>query len=151
MTDQRHGELVLDLGITFHPIFTESLVGLWRLRQLEVSFGRYGALQAEMAQERTRQTHACFRSAYNLAYEAVHPNDNSPVFVLDSDAYACNPQFMQECNLAIEMYEGKAKQHSYGVCDKYRLSGFVAIEVLDNLEALAVQGATENADLSQAP
>ncbi|KAF9219656.1 hypothetical protein BS17DRAFT_769877 [Gyrodon lividus] len=67
-----------------------------------------------MAQERTWQTHVCFRSAYNLTYEAV----------------------MQECNLAIEMYEGKAKQRSYGVRDEYRLNGFATIDVLDNLEAL---------------
>ncbi|KAF9224674.1 hypothetical protein BS17DRAFT_816891 [Gyrodon lividus] len=167
MTDCRHGELLLDLGITFHPICKEPLVGLWRLEQLEASFGasgfvrgnvhhtctlgRYGGIQAEMAQERTRQTHICFRNAYNLAYEAVRPNDNCPTFVLDSDAYACNPQFMQECHLAIKMYEGKAKERSYGVRDEYRLSGFAAMEVLDNLEALAVQGTTANADLSQAP
>jgi hypothetical protein len=152
MTDHRHGELVVDLGITFHPTWNEPLVGLWRLEQLEASFGasgfvrgnihhtctlgRYGGIQAEMAQERTRQTHICFRNAYNLAYEAIRPNDNSPTFVLDSDAYACNPQFMQECNLAIEMYEGKVKDRSYGVRDEYRMSGFAVIEVLDNLEAL---------------
>ncbi|KAF9218411.1 hypothetical protein BS17DRAFT_871358 [Gyrodon lividus] len=152
MTDRRHGELLLDLGITFHPICKEPLVGLWRLEQLKASFGasgfvrgnvhhtctlgRYGGIQAEMAQERTWQTHICFRNAYNLAYEAVRPNDNCPTFVLDSDAYACNPQFMQECHLAIEMYEGKAKERSYGIRDKYRLSGFAAIEVLGNLKAL---------------
>ncbi|KAG6369293.1 hypothetical protein JVT61DRAFT_12632, partial [Boletus reticuloceps] len=152
MTDRRNGELVVDLGITFHPIWKVPLVGLWRLEQLEASFGasgfargnlhhtctlgRYGGLQAEMNQERARQTHICFRSAYNLAYEAVRPNDNSPTFVMDSDAYACNPQFMKECNLAIEMYEGKAKERSYGIRDEYRLSGLAAIEVLRNLQAL---------------
>ncbi|KAF9222832.1 hypothetical protein BS17DRAFT_646087, partial [Gyrodon lividus] len=153
MTDHRHGELVLVLGITFHPTCAEPLVGLWRLEQLEASFcvsgflhcnvhhtctlGQYEGLQAEMAQERTTwQTHVCFRSAYNLAYKAVHPNDNSPVFVLDRNAYACNPQLKQECNLAIGMYKAKAKECSYGVCDKYRFSGFAAIEVLDNLKAL---------------
>ncbi|KAF9222254.1 hypothetical protein BS17DRAFT_837874 [Gyrodon lividus] len=136
MTDQRHGELILDLGITFHPISTEPSVGLGDWNSLRLPLACLVSCVAEMAQERTQQTHVCFRSAYNLTYEAVHPNDNSPAFILDSDAYACNPQFMQECNLAIEMYEGKAKQRSYGVHDKYRLSGFAAIEVLDNLEAL---------------
>ena len=43
---------------------------------------------------------------------------------------------MQECNLAIEMYEGKAKERSYGVRDEYRLSGFAAMNVLNNLEAV---------------
>ena len=43
---------------------------------------------------------------------------------------------MQECCLAIEMYEGKAKERSYGVRDEYRLSGFAAINVLSNLEVV---------------
>ncbi|KAF9218108.1 hypothetical protein BS17DRAFT_852944, partial [Gyrodon lividus] len=42
MTNRRHGELLLDLGITFHPICKEPLVGLWRLEQLEASFGASG-------------------------------------------------------------------------------------------------------------
>ncbi|KAF9230724.1 hypothetical protein BU15DRAFT_83271 [Melanogaster broomeanus] len=37
---------------------------------------------------------------------------------------------------AIEMYEGKAKEHSYGVRDEYRLSGFAAIEVSGQLRGL---------------
>ena len=42
MTDLAYGELVMDLGITFHPEWTEPLVGLWRLEQLEASFGASG-------------------------------------------------------------------------------------------------------------
>ena len=42
MTDHRHDELIMDLGITFHSIWMEPLVGLWRLEQLEVSFGESG-------------------------------------------------------------------------------------------------------------
>ena len=69
MTDRRHGEVILDLGITFHPIWNTSLVGLWRLEQLEASFGAsgfscgnihhictlgwYEGIQAGMSQERT--------------------------------------------------------------------------------------------------
>ena len=152
MTDHEYGELIMDLGITFHPEWTEPLVGLWRLEQLEASFGasgfmrgnihhtctlgRYGGIQAEMCQERARRTHICFRSAYNLAYEAVRPNDNASIFINDKDAYACNPQFMRECNLSIEIYEGKAKERSYGVRDEYRLSGFAAINVLSHLEVI---------------
>ncbi|KAF9220467.1 hypothetical protein BS17DRAFT_820785 [Gyrodon lividus] len=130
MTNRRHGELLLNLGITFHPICKEPLVGLWRLEQLEASFGASGFVHGNVH-------HTCtLGNAYNLAYEAVRPNDNCPTFVLDSNAYACNPQFMQECHLAIEMYKGKAKERSYGIRDEYRLSGFAAMEVLDNLKAL---------------
>ncbi|KAF9230725.1 hypothetical protein BU15DRAFT_83272 [Melanogaster broomeanus] len=42
MTNRRHGELMIDLGITFHPVWKEPLVGLWRLEQLEASFGASG-------------------------------------------------------------------------------------------------------------
>ena len=69
----------------------------------------------DMGQKRAQQTHVSFRSAYNLAYKAAHSNDDSPTFVSDKDAYACNLQFMQEYNLAIEIYEGKTKKHSYGM------------------------------------
>ena len=42
MTDLAYGELVMDLGITFHLEWTEPLVGLWRLEQLKASFGASG-------------------------------------------------------------------------------------------------------------
>ena len=45
-------------------------------------------------------------------------------------------QFMKKCNLAIEMFEGKAKECSYNMQDKYRLSVFFALNVLNNLEAV---------------
>ena len=34
------------------------------------------------------------------------------------------------------MYEGKAKECSYNMQDEYRLSGFFAMNVLNNLEAV---------------
>ncbi|KAL4065732.1 hypothetical protein V8B97DRAFT_2025634 [Scleroderma yunnanense] len=129
--------LLVDLGIRIHPTCDEKMVGLWRLDALEASFGaggflqgnihhtctlgRYGGIQAEMSQERGRQVHVAFRSAYNLAYEVIRPNDNLPTFVMDKDAYALNRDFMQECTQAINMYSGEAKQRSYGVRDEYRM------------------------------
>ncbi|KAI5985909.1 hypothetical protein F5J12DRAFT_728958, partial [Pisolithus orientalis] len=139
MVDRANGELLVDLGISIHPTCDEKLVGLWRLDALEASFGaggylrgnahhtcmlgRYGGIQAEMSQERARQTHIAFRSAYNLAYEVIRPNDNSPTFVMDKDAYALNNDFIGECMQAINMYSGDAKKRSYGVRDEYRMSG----------------------------
>ena len=40
------------------------------------------------------------------------PNDNNPTFVMDKDAYGCNPDFMKECNLTIDMYKGRANAWS---------------------------------------
>ena len=149
MVDRSHGELLVDLGIGVHPAGNCKLVGLWRLDALEASFGaggflrgnihhtctlgRYGGIQAEMSQERARQTHIAFRSAYNLSYEVVRPNDNRPTFVMDRDAYALNSDFMQECTQAMNMYSGEAKNRSYGVRDEYRMSGVAMEQVLANL------------------
>ena len=90
-------------------------------------------IQAEMAQERGRQTHIAFRSSYNLAYELVRPNDNLPTFVMDKDAYAVNNIFMEECMEAINIYLGLGKERSYGVRDEYRMSGMAMEEVLEDL------------------
>jgi hypothetical protein len=139
MVDRKNGELLVDLGISIHPTCNQKMVGLWRLDALEASYGaggflrgnihhtctlgRYGGIQAEMSQERARQTHVAFRSTYNLSYEVVRPNDNLPTFVMDKDAYALNNTFMEECTQAISMYSGEAKKRSYGVRDEYRMSG----------------------------
>ncbi|KAN0101312.1 hypothetical protein V8E55_001296 [Tylopilus felleus] len=149
MVDRNNGELLVDLGIGIHPTCDQKLVGLWRLDALEASFGaggflrgnihhtctlgRYGGIQAEMSQERARQTHVAFRSAYNLSYEVVRPNDNMPTFVMDKDAYALNNGFMEECTQAIRMYSGEAKKRSYGVRDEYRMGGMAMEHVMAEL------------------
>ena len=149
MVNRENGELLVDLGIAIHPAGEQKLVRLWRLDALEASFGaggylrgnihhactlgRYGGIQAEMAQERGRQTHIAFRSSYNLAYELVRPNDNLPTFVMDRDAYAVNNVFMEECMEAINIYSGQGKERSYGVRDEYRMSGMAMEEILEDL------------------
>ncbi|KAI5988119.1 hypothetical protein F5J12DRAFT_779979 [Pisolithus orientalis] len=42
---------------------------------------------------------------------------------MDKDAYSLNNNFIGECMQAINMYSGDAKKRSYGVQDKYRMSG----------------------------
>ncbi|KAG1743531.1 hypothetical protein EDD22DRAFT_851488 [Suillus occidentalis] len=76
------------VGVSFTPHSPDiPVVGVWRLDALEASFStggykrgemhhhntlsRYGALQAEMQQERCQQTHIAFRSTYNLDYESI--------------------------------------------------------------------------------
>ncbi|KIJ58749.1 hypothetical protein HYDPIDRAFT_33862 [Hydnomerulius pinastri MD-312] len=141
MLDRKNGELLVDIGVSFTPMSSVPVTGLWRLDALEESYGaggfnrgtihhqcmlsRYGALQAEMGQERTLQTHVAFRSTYNLYYEAVRTANNTAVFAKDSEAYNVTPNYVQECEKAINIFK-KAKRKTYGVRDEYRVSGQAA-------------------------
>ncbi|KAG1762332.1 hypothetical protein EV702DRAFT_1228544 [Suillus placidus] len=155
MMNRRHGELLVDVGISFTPHSPEvPVVGVWRLDALEASFGaggykrgemhhhntlsRYGALQAEMQQERSQQTHIAFRSTYNLYYESIRTNNNQVNFASDSDAYKLSPSYMAECFEIMKVVEG-CKEKTYGVRDEYRVSGHAARIILDNIEDKAIE------------
>jgi len=149
MMDRKHGELLVDVGVSFTPRSSDvPVVGLWRLDALEASFGaggynkgqlhhhntlsRYGALQAEMQKERCQQTHVAFRSAYNLYYEAVRTTNNQVSFATDSDAYKTSSNYMTEC-FNIERVLTGSKDKTYGVRDEYRTSGEAARLILDSV------------------
>lgn len=151
MIDRRHGELLVDVGISFTPRSPDvPVIGVWRLDALEASFGaggykrgemhhhnmlsRYGALQAEMQQERSQQTHIAFRSTYNLYYESIRTNNNQVNFASDSDAYKLTPSYMTECFDIMRVVDG-CKEKTYGVRDEYRVSGHAARIILDNIES----------------
>ncbi|KAG2116293.1 hypothetical protein DEU56DRAFT_761564 [Suillus clintonianus] len=153
MMNRRHGELLVDVGVSFTPHSPSvPLVGVWRLDALEASFGaggykrgeihhhntlsRYGALQAEMQQERSQQTHIAFRSTYNLYYESIRTNSNQANFASDSDAYKLSPSYMAECTEIAKVVEG-CKEKTYGVRDEYRVSGHAARIILENVEEKA--------------
>ncbi|KAG1789583.1 uncharacterized protein HD556DRAFT_1492627, partial [Suillus plorans] len=155
MMNRKHGELLVDIGISFTPHSTEvPVVGLWRLDALEASFGaggykrgemhhhnmlsRYGALQAEMQQERSQQTHIAFRSTYNLYYESIRTNNNQVNFASDSDAYKISPSYMAECFDVMKVVDG-CKEKTYGVRDEYRVSGRAARIMLDNIQSKAIE------------
>ena len=153
MLDRNHGELLVDVGISFTPKSKDPVIGLWRLDSLEESYAaagfnlgtvhhhcmlyRYGALQAEMPEDRALQTHVAFRNTYNIYYEAVRPNNNKPTFGTDSDAYNLTSTYHKECSSTIKIL-GKAKGKTYGVRDEYRVSGQAAQVLLR--EALPVVG-----------
>ncbi|KAG1795963.1 uncharacterized protein HD556DRAFT_1234984 [Suillus plorans] len=153
MMNRKHGELLVDVGISFTPHSTDiPVVGVWRLDALEASFGaggfkrgeihhhntlsRYGALQAEMQQERSQQTHIAFRSTYNLYYESIRTNSNQANFASDSDAYKLSPSYMAECFEIAKVLDG-CKEKTYGVRDEYRVSGHAARIILDNIDIKA--------------
>ncbi|KAJ8584007.1 hypothetical protein M405DRAFT_747726 [Rhizopogon salebrosus TDB-379] len=151
MMDRTHGELYLDVGVSFNP--TDNCVGLWRLDALKASFkaggfrkgvthhtcalGRYGGIQAEMLLEPARPSQICFRSAYQLCYEAIRPNNNEPNFVPDKEAYRLSEKYLKECGSTHQIYSQHPPQRSYGCRDEYRMSGQAALEVLPRLKEKA--------------
>ncbi|KAG1832549.1 hypothetical protein DFJ58DRAFT_736334 [Suillus subalutaceus] len=145
MMNRRHGELLVDVGISFTPHSPDvPVVGVWRLDALEKrgeihhhnTLSRYGAMQAEMQQERSQQTHIAFRSTYNLYYESIRTNNNQANFASDSDAYKLSPSYMAECFEIAKVVDG-CKDKTYGVRDEYRVSGHAARIMLDNMESKA--------------
>ena len=68
--------LLIDLGVTHHPVHSFPVVGLWRLDSVEASFGAagfcsgsihhlntlslYGGLQAEMSKKHMERSHVVF-------------------------------------------------------------------------------------------
>ena len=151
MMDRSKGELLVDVGISFTPRCSDiAVVGVWRLDALEASFGaggykrgdihhhnmlsRYGALQAEMQQERAQQTHIAFRSSYNLYYEAIRTTSNQTSFASDSDAYKQSPSYMAEC-FHITKLLARCKDKTFGVRDEYRVSGQAARMILRNIQS----------------
>ncbi|KAG1793366.1 uncharacterized protein HD556DRAFT_1238096 [Suillus plorans] len=151
MMDRTHGELYLDVGASFNP--TGNFVGLWRLDALQASFqeggfkkgtthhtgtlGRYGGIQAEMTLKHAYHSQICFRSAYQLCYEAIRPNNNEPKFVSDKDAYNLTEGYLKECQWIHEIYNGGPSHRGYGCRDEYRMSGQAALEVLPQLKERA--------------
>ncbi|KAI5993054.1 hypothetical protein F5J12DRAFT_786046 [Pisolithus orientalis] len=97
MVDRANGELLVNFGVSIHPACDEKLMGLWRLDALEASFG---AVWGDPSRDVTG---------------VIQPNDNSPTFVMDKDAYALNNDFIRECMQAINMYSGDAMKRSYGM------------------------------------
>ncbi|KAG2136150.1 hypothetical protein BD769DRAFT_1385286 [Suillus cothurnatus] len=147
--DRRHGELLVDVGISFTSHSADvPVVGLWRLDALEAFFGaggynqgqlhhhntlsRYGALQAEMQRERSQQTHMAFWNAYNLYYEAVRTTNNKVSFTTDSDTYKTSLNYMMECFNLKQVLTG-SKNKIYDVQDEYRTSGKAARLILDSV------------------
>lgn len=149
MLDRENGELLLDIGITHHPVCQEPLVGIWRLDCLEASFGAggfnrgnlhtlntlslYGGLQAEMEKARAERTHVAFRSSYNLAYEVTRKLDNSRDLFKDQDAYSVNDIYLGDIQDVINIYEDDASFKTFGVRDEIRVGGQTLGDIQQNL------------------
>lgn len=148
MSDREYGELFCDIGFTYHPQSNQPLVGLWKLDSLEASYGAggylngnihnintlglYGALQAEMASERSKRTHISFRSTYNLAYEATRRKNNARDLFKEKEVYKLDENFAYESERILFIYESNVVEKSYGVRDEIRV-GYEALTGLQDI------------------
>jgi hypothetical protein len=156
MSDRSKGELFLDLGISYHPLSDEALVGLWRLEKVEESYeimgmkkgtthhtsllARYGGKQAEMKISRSRSVHLCFRSTYNLCFEVVRLPGQTNYLCSDIDAIKVNEKFLTGCKVWKTLFQS-AEARSYGVREEVRGSGLAIVELL-NVALQKVKGLT---------
>lgn len=147
MMHRENGQLLLDLGISYHPdpVDQEPLIGLWKLDFIHASYAKagmnkpeefktctmsgYGGLQATMESDRKRAVQLPFRSTYNLIFEAFRRPGQEEKFCADSEAYANTAEFQQTCQDFITIYQG-ARTKSYGVREEIRGSGYATVQAL---------------------
>ena len=137
---RENGQLVLDVGITFHPnpVDKTPLVGLWRYDLLEASYEKsrankpkrhvactlqdYGGLQATINEQRSRAVQIRFLSTYMLSFESIRRPSVKQYFCTDTDAYATSMEFNACCREYTAIYHGSRKK-SFGVRHEIRASG----------------------------
>ncbi|KAF8129371.1 hypothetical protein EV363DRAFT_1169043 [Boletus edulis] len=147
MMCRENGQLLLDLGISYHPdpVDQQPLIGLWKLNSIHASYAkagmnkptefktctmpRHGGLQATMESVRRKAVQLTFRSTYNLIFEAFRRPGQEEKFCADPEAFANTAVFQQTCHEFLSIYHG-AKTKSFGVREEVRGSGFAIIEAL---------------------
>jgi hypothetical protein len=147
MSERSHGELLLDLGISYHPPSgQEPLVGLWRLANIDDSydlmgmkkgtthhtamFAHYGGRQAETKLIRSQLIHLCFRSSYNLCFEVIRHPRQTNYLCNDGDAVKINDQFVTGCDNWKKLFQS-SQNRSFGVREEVRGSGMAIVKLLD--------------------
>lgn len=135
MLDRRKGELYLDLGISYHALTEEPLVGLWRLRMLRESFNtlgtkkgkvhhfnafaNLGGIKAEMKRSRKEELHIISRLSYCLPFELIRNPGRGEYLCGDKDAIQRSEKFLQACKKWESLlYSGTTR--SFGVRDEIR-------------------------------
>jgi len=150
MCGPENGTLLIDLGVTHHPVHSTAVVGLWRLDSVEASFGAagfstgtihhlntlslYGGLQAEMPAQRRERSQVVFRSVYNLGWEVTRPLDNNRELFRDKDAYVLDPEYIHYIDQVTEIYTHDAAHKSFGVRDEIRMGGEAFLRIVHDLD-----------------
>jgi len=146
MMDRQHGELILDLGISYHPpTHREPMVGLWKLAQVGTSYnvmgarmGRthhvctldgYGGKQAPMGKVRKMHTHLLSRSTYNLVFEVIRAGGQVQYLCSDADAIKASDKYMRACQAWKDLFQ-QATCKSFGVREEVRGSAAAILDLL---------------------
>jgi hypothetical protein len=152
---RENGQLIMDLGLGFHPtkgMEDEPLVCMWDLNRVDGSYdaagmnkgnvhhvntmGNYGGRQAKMNQLRSSLVQITFRSTYGLHYEPVRRVRGGEIsFCEDVDAYNVNAAFMHSCEDYGKMLNG-ARVKTLGARDEIRGSGDAICQALERLPEL---------------
>jgi len=150
MESGENGELLIDIGVGFHPPAGSELVGFWSMDALQVGFeyGGYGTgtrhsvstvsaiggIHANMPKDRRLRTHILYRLAYNLSYEVLrgHKTRTKTGFFPARSAYMADKDFVDSVEAVVCAYE-RSLHKSYGVRDEYRCRASSARRLLPYL------------------
>jgi hypothetical protein len=131
MMDREHGELILDLGISYHPPTNQGpRIGLWKLAKVNTLYGimgttkgrqhhtctldGYGGRQAPLGKARKLHTQLLLRSTYNLVFEVVRVGSQTQYLCTDADAVMAGDRYMKACQSWKDLFH-KAISQSFGV------------------------------------
>jgi len=136
MLDCQHGELYLDLGISYHVKADsggEPIVGLWQMEPLNKSYDlmgseavtnynfgtmwSYGGKKAAMYKSVAYHCHLTKRISYNLCWEVVHQSGQQQYLCSDNDGLQVNSTYLSACKKWLKLFRD-AKERSYGVRDE---------------------------------
>jgi hypothetical protein len=135
MLDRNHGELYLDVGISYHSNTRTPLTGLWRIPSLQTSFfkmdslaptihplgtlGFYGGIKAEMSAKSKKNRHIISRISYCLAFETIRSPGKEEYLCSDKDIVGRTQKFLDSVKSWSELFLS-AQSRSYGVRDEVR-------------------------------
>jgi hypothetical protein len=136
MMDREHGELILDLGISYHPpIHRGPVIGLWKLAEVDTSYqmmgakaGRihhactldgYGGRQAPLKKRHKMVTQLLSRLTYNLVYEVVRVGGQAQYLCSDADAIKAGDRYTAACRAWKDLFH-QATSESFGVREEIR-------------------------------
>jgi hypothetical protein len=149
MMDRDKGELVLDMGMSYHAESREGgpLVGLWRLSTLKEIYNKMGfrkplrhhtntlntlgGMQAKARTSARNSQHILSRLSYNLAYQVIRAPGTTEYLTSVENAIQGNSKFVDACH-RWEMLFSQASLKGYGVRDEIRGGAKAICNMLDS-------------------
>jgi hypothetical protein len=151
MEKRENGQLLIDLGLGFHPNPDDKqtpLVFLWDLERVNQSYdaagmnagnvhhpgmlGAYGGRQSEMEQRRQAIVQLCFRSTYSLNYQPFRRSQAGEITLCeDIDAYEVNSTYRTCLDNHLMMMHGSLAK-SFGAREEVRGSGTSIRQVMED-------------------